>query len=164
MIGVQKVMAVQLNSSNMMDDHFITMIGTLATLCSGVSKLFVGALLDKYSFKQLYKCVLTIQIFISSTITFVVQQNKYLYMVWVIIGTVCLGCHYVMFPKAVVTTFGLRAGPTLASIVEIGLGIGSFLTLFPGRSSSNPDITLTSCEYLFSLTCIYIFIINIIIC
>lgn len=39
-----------------------------------------------------------------------------------LLGYNCLGSHFVLFPTAIVNTFGIRAGSQLYSIVYVGMG------------------------------------------
>ena len=45
-----------------------------------------------------------------------------MYGIWVLLGYNCLGAHFVLFPTAMVKTFGIRAGSQLYSMLYIGIG------------------------------------------
>lgn len=107
-----------------MDDQFITMIGALGSVCNGGSRILAGWLMDNYPFKRVYLALLLIQLVVCCTITTVVQSNKYLYLIWVMIGYNCLGPHFVLFPANMVKTFGIKAGSQIYSICYIGIGVG----------------------------------------
>jgi len=56
-----------------------------------------------------------------------------MYGLWVLMGYNCLGAHFVLFPTAMVKTFGIRAGSQLYSMLYIGIGaqqIGCMLLSF----------------------------------
>ncbi len=105
--GCYKTMVIDLGGN--IDDSYLTIMGALGGLVNGSSRIVWGIVQDKYGFKKIYAGILICQLIVCTTITSVVS-NKFVYGIWVLLGYNCLGSHFVLFPTAIVNTFGIRAG------------------------------------------------------
>jgi MFS family permease len=108
------------------DDATLTLSGSVGAFVNGIFRFIWSALLDKYSFKLIYSIILVTQVIMACTVYFVVQQ-KYLYMLWIIISYACLGGNFTTFPVASVQVFGMKAGGILFGFICLANGASSFL-------------------------------------
>jgi MFS family permease len=92
------------------DDLTLTWIGSMGSIANGLSRIFWGPLQDLIGFKRIYAIVLSSELIVCVTITGAVQTSATLYSMIVILGFLCLGAHFVMFPGVVLKVYGLRAG------------------------------------------------------
>lgn len=131
MASVYKTMGIQLSDD--MDDRFLTTVGAVGSIFNGGSRILAGQLMDKYSFKNIFYCILITQLLVCSTLTIVCSYNKYLYLLWIVLAYNCLGSHFVVFPAEMVKTFGVKSGSKLYSLLYIGIGVGQVSTLFASQ-------------------------------
>ncbi len=77
------------------------------TLINAFARLFVGWINDYISFKHLYQLLNIINIFIASTIYFIVTI-KPLYLIYNILSAIGLGGLFAIFPKFYSHKFGIK--------------------------------------------------------
>ena len=104
--SVFKTMGMQIGD---IDDYFLTWIGSIGSLANGLSRVVWGPIQDKVGFLPIYRTVLVMELLVCSLLPLIVQANKYLYLIWVFMGFLCLGAHFVIFPNVIVQIFGLRS-------------------------------------------------------
>mmetsp|Transcript_37153 Transcript_37153/g.45359 ORF Transcript_37153/g.45359 Transcript_37153/m.45359 type:complete len:299 (-) Transcript_37153:255-1151(-) len=106
MASVYKAMGMQMGG---FDDSFLTVIGSVGSLANGLSRVGWGAMQDRTGFRPIYRVVLMIELLFCSLMPLVVTTNRYMYLIWVFMGYLCLGAHFVIFPNCIIAIFGLRS-------------------------------------------------------
>ena len=92
---------------NYMDDTFLSVTGSVASLLSGLRFVF-AFLMDRFSFKLVFAAVLALQTVVAATIYHVVSY-KYLYLIWVSTAFLCEAGHFSVLPTICGQTFGKNA-------------------------------------------------------
>jgi len=98
------------------DDGFLTLVGSLSSLCNGGSRLFWGFAADKFDFKKIYLTMLVIQILEIATLRFV-STYEIPYLLWVCTSLLCEGGHFVIFPPLSLKVFGPNVGSKIYSLL-----------------------------------------------
>jgi len=91
------------------DDTFLTLVGSVSSIANGAARAIFGTIQDKTGFRAIYKIILGMELLFCTLITVIVHTNKYLYMLWVFMGFLCLGVHFVIFPTCICSIFGMRS-------------------------------------------------------
>jgi len=79
------------------DDHYLTSVGSAASVFNASRFIWSGAL-DRFSYKKVYGVLLTIQIVTSATIP-LISDSKVLYAMWVCLALFCEGGHFSLVPN-----------------------------------------------------------------
>ena len=90
-------------------DHFLTMVGAIASVVNGVMRIVQGQMVDKLGFKKVYALLLGIQLFVT-LLMYRMRKNENFYAVCVSLSFMCWGGHFSLFPTACVDYFGIRNG------------------------------------------------------
>lgn len=106
------------------DDSFLTLVGSLSSLFNGGGRLFWGIVFDKIDFKKTYSIILIIQILVLATMRFI-SDYKASYLIWVCIGLLCEGGHFVIFPPISLRVFGPNVGSKIYCFLLIVCGISN---------------------------------------
>ena len=106
MSSIYKVMGMQIGGY---DDKLLTWIGSIGSLANGLSIIVWGPLQDKIGFRSIYQIVICMELLVCALMPVIVNTNKHLYMLWVFMGFLGLGAHFVIFPNCIITIFGLRS-------------------------------------------------------
>ena len=119
--------------SKISDDNFLTLVGSLSSVCNGCGRFIWGVISDKLQFKTVYLIILTIQIIDMLTLRFI-SEYKVAYLIWICIALLCEGGHFVIFPPLSLKVFGpviaLKAfsavllGIAAANVTQFGLNLG----------------------------------------
>lgn len=88
------------------DDRFLTILGSVASIINGISRLFWGSMMDRISFKSIITIMNIIFIICCSTVYFAVQ-NKYIYLIVVLATYVCYAGNYGVYPTQTVRILGV---------------------------------------------------------
>ena len=107
-----------------LEDHLLTLAGSLGSACNGSSRIIWATLQDKFGFKKVYSCLLTLQLTLSASIYFV-RKHPTVYVIWVCCTYLCYGGHFSMFPTLTARIFGLRHGGQIFTIMFFALCISS---------------------------------------
>jgi len=99
-------------------DSFLTLIGSLSSVCNGGGRLVWGFLSDKLEFKKTYVILLIIQIMEIATLRFISDYGV-LYLIWVCGALLCEGGHFVLFPPLCLKVFGQNVGSKIYSILML---------------------------------------------
>lgn len=115
------------------DDQFLTLVGSLSSLCNGGGRLFWGLISDKFAFKKVYGTILVIQMIEIITIRFI-SHYRIAYLLWVCVALLCEGGHFVTFPPLCLQVFGPEVGSKVygflllicaaANLTQFGLNLG----------------------------------------
>ena len=128
--SVFKTMGMQLGH---IDDVFLTWIGSLGALANGGSRIFWGPVYDKTGYKLIYMIVLAIELVVCPLMPIIVATNKYLYLIWVFLGYLCLGAHFIVSPNAIIQIFGLRSSVQLCSFIYVTRACSAFSGMLISR-------------------------------
>ena len=58
--GVILVSVYKIAAQGKLSDHTLTLAGAIGSVCNGCSRIIWGALHDKFGFKKVYYCILSI--------------------------------------------------------------------------------------------------------
>ena len=103
-------------------------------------------------FSFIYKGILVVEVVVCAFITTVVHVDEWLYTIWVALGYLCLGAHFVMLPIAMTKIFGLKSGAQLASFIYSSRGISALIGTFVASGLSD-SIGEESYSVMFYLSC-----------
>lgn len=107
------------------DDRFLTLVGSLSSLCNGGGRLLCGLLYDKFKFKKVYMLLLLIQMVNIVTLR-LASNHDILYLIWICVALLCEGGHFVLFPALCWKVYGHNVGSKVYSVLLI---VGSFSNL-----------------------------------
>jgi len=107
MSQVAKTMPIELTT---FDDHFLTLVVSMGSICNGLFRIMWGILQDKFSFKSVFVFVVAIQLFTMLFITTAVKQSQGVYLATVMLGYGGLSANFIVIPTLVFKMFGLKAG------------------------------------------------------
>jgi MFS family permease len=98
-------------------------------LVNGGTRITMGTLTDKYSFKLLFGIMMVVQL-INSLICFWAGRSGPAFFACVMLNYFSLGGLFAVFPGTVVRTFGKKQGPSVYVLVLIGSFLSSVLNIF----------------------------------
>jgi MFS transporter, OFA family, oxalate/formate antiporter len=98
------------------DDEFITWVGSIGMFLNGSLRSLTGHLYDKFGFKRTYFTILFLEIFTCLTFD-LVSDNKYIFLIWVCIASVCLASQFVINIPEVARNFSKQQGSKLISVL-----------------------------------------------
>ena len=111
---------------------------------------------DKVGFRSIYRVVLMLEFCVCAFIPFIVQTNKYLYLILVFIGYLCLGAHFVIFPNVMVQIFGSKSSVQLCSFIYITRCPSALLSIFIPKALAN-NFGELSYSIMFYTSCVFVF-------
>lgn len=88
-------------------------------LVNGITRITMGSLTDKYSFKLLYSIVMGIQLF-NSVVCFWAANSSSLFFICVLLNYLSLGGIFAVYPTTAIKTFGIKHGPSIYAMILIG--------------------------------------------
>ena len=112
-----------------LSDETLTIAGAIGTVCNGCSRVFWPTLSDKFGFRRVYYCLLTVQL-ITSFCIYRVRSNAVLYILCVALAFLCEGGHFSLFSVAGVTIFGVENGALINTFVNWSTPMTSLFGLF----------------------------------
>ena len=77
---------------------------------NGLSRIFFGTLVDKYSFKLLMGILMAIQL-VNACVCFWAAYVPALFFICILVNYLVLGGLFAVFPVSVTNVFGLELGP-----------------------------------------------------
>ncbi|EGR29142.1 major facilitator superfamily protein, putative [Ichthyophthirius multifiliis] len=108
------------------DDKFMTMVGSFSSLANGLSRLFWSSLIDKYSFKQLITSIFILQIFLALTMQLSFYHKiYYLFQVYLIVSN--MGGTLTLYPPFSAQIFGVQVGSKIFGLYWYGFGFANFV-------------------------------------
>ena len=113
--------------SKIPDDLFVTIVGGVAQFINGASTPFWSTLLDKYSFKTVYKYLLLLLLTLTITLDFV-SESKFCYFIWVSLIFFCKGGQFSIFPTITKKIFGDNVTAQIYGIIYFGFFIGNMIS------------------------------------
>eukprot|EP00117_Sycon_ciliatum_P049635 scpid67080/ scgid35148/ Oxalate:formate antiporter; Oxalate:formate antiport protein; Oxalate:formate exchange protein len=142
------------------DDGFLAMVGTVSSLANMASRIFWGAVVDKYSYKSTNLILSSVCTVLLITFYFSTSLGKVAYLLWVSALFFSIGGNYTLRPLVTATTFGpkyagqiyglLFSSQILGSIVATtvlsqhtcNIGYGGILALCGGLQFASVVLTL----------------------
>jgi len=98
-------------------------------LVNGATRITMGTLTDKFSFKLLFGIMMVVQLF-NALVCFWAGKNGGTFFVCVMLNYFSLGGLFAVFPGTVIRTFGKEHGPSVYVLVLIGSFVSSVLNIF----------------------------------
>lgn len=95
---------------------------------NGASRLSFGILVDKWSFKKIFSCVLAVQLANALT-CYYSKLVPACYFVAILINYTCLGATLTMSPVATCNIYGLKLGPQVYVMVLFGQIVSSLFNV-----------------------------------
>ena len=110
-------------------DNTLTWAASIGSgVINGLSRVVLGALVDKVGFKKLFIILMVIQL-INSVGCYWAAFVPSLYFMCVMLNYLCLGGLFAIFPVAVTNVYGLAAGPKIYVWVLLGSFLSSLINL-----------------------------------
>lgn len=109
-----------------MDDKYLTIVGAMGALVTGVSRFLWSAMLEKFSFKFLLWFLLVVNSFLAFTIYYVFSV-KALYCVYVLATSLCYGGFLGIFPAISSKVFGFRYGSQIYGFLFYAFPASNFV-------------------------------------
>jgi MFS family permease len=97
-------------------------------LVNGATRITLGTLTDKYSFKSIFAIMMVIQL-INSLICFWAANIPALFVLCIQLNYFSIGGIFAVFPSTVMNVFGLRHGPQVYTLVLLGSLLSSIINL-----------------------------------
>ena len=88
------------------DDQFLALIGSISSLCNGLSRPIWGSLYDKFGYKIVMSIICFIATIFLASLTFVISINQWVYFMWVCIIYFCIGGIFALLPSYTNKSFG----------------------------------------------------------
>ena len=98
------------------NDRFLTICGSVASICNGLFRIFAGWFFDWTNFKATYCFVVVLQTILIMTLWFV-KMIPGLFLVWFGLIGGLLGCHYALFPSICGVLYGKTYGGKMYSLI-----------------------------------------------
>ena len=98
-------------------------------IVNGLSRVVLGAVVDRVGFKTLFTILMTIQL-VNSLISYWAAYWPAVYFTCVLVNYMCIGGTFAIFPVAVTNVFGLTTGPKIYVWILLGSFFGSLINLF----------------------------------
>ena len=98
------------SSHGQIDDKTLTWAASIGAGLNGLSRIFFGSLVDKYSFKTLMSVMMTIQL-VNACVCFWAAHVPALFFICIMVNYLVLGGFYTIFPVSITNVFGLELGP-----------------------------------------------------
>jgi OFA family oxalate/formate antiporter-like MFS transporter len=109
-----------------MDDRYLNIvIGSVCSICNGGFRIVFGLGYDYFKFRIVFTIMMMINIIIFSTIYFV-NDNKYLYAIYIGLAAGVEGGNFAIFPTFTVENFGIKIGTKVYTYVSFGVVLATF--------------------------------------
>lgn len=139
-------------------DSVLTIAGAIGSVCNGTSRVFWASLMDRFSFRSVYACLLLLELAVSLSIYYV-RDQPVLYPIWVGLSYWCEGGHFSMFATAGVQIFGIKNGGTIFSVIFLATPVTSTLSfiLIKENLPTQTILWVGSAMTAFNLVLLYFF-------
>jgi MFS family permease len=97
-------------------------------LVNGLTRITMGSLTDKYSFKLLFGIMMCVQLF-NSLICFWAANSPGLFVLCIQMNYFSIGGLFAVFPSTVMNVFGFKHGPQVYTLVLLGSLMSSIVNL-----------------------------------
>lgn len=119
----------EFGSLRIQDDHYFTVVGSLAAVCNGGSRFIWAEVVESIGFRKTYYIIAILATLTSGSIYYL-ATSKLVFTLYVLVGFSCTGGHFIVFPTACAQLFGKGTGASLYAILFASVGIASFLGFF----------------------------------
>ena len=113
-------------NKNGVSPEAIYYLGILFGIVNGASRFMWGGLMDKFGFQVLMFAITLIEIIISTSLYFAVN-NSIIYVIYVLIVSSCIGGHFAIVSPEFNKIFGMDVGPELYGLTGNFIGLASLL-------------------------------------
>jgi len=111
-------------------DKFLSWAASIGSgLVNGLSRIVLGALVDKVGFKTLFTILMVVQL-VNALTCYWAAYIPAVYFLCVMLNYMCVGGIFAIFPVAVTNVFGLEAGPQIYVWLLLGAFVSSLVNLF----------------------------------
>jgi len=108
------------------DDRYLSLLGSIGSVCNGVFRMFWGVLMDILPFRRIKYIIIGIFIASCITIKWAVQQQA-VYLITVVMVYGAYGGLFSIYPTQTVRMLGRQLGPKLYYITFVGFSSGAIL-------------------------------------
>ena len=98
-------------------------------MVNGLSRIVLGAVVDRLGFKRLFFILMVVQL-VNSLTCYWAAFIPWVYFICIMLNYMCLGGIFAIFPVAVTNVFGLDTGPQIYVWILLGSFISSLINLF----------------------------------
>ena len=111
-------------------DTLLTWAASIGSgLINGLSRVTLGAVVDKVGFKKLFTILMIIQL-VNSLVCYWAAYIPAIYFICILLNYACIGGIFAIFPVAVTNVFGLEKGPQIYVWILLGSFFSSLINLF----------------------------------
>lgn len=128
------------------DDGFLTIVGSLGSVCNSLSRPFWGILFDKKSFKFTYGLICLIQIIVCGTFP-LLKHEKACFLIWICFLFATSGGIFTQFAPIAVRIYGREVGVQIYSFFFISMGTACLMVYFI-QTYAIPIISSTTFYYI----------------
>ncbi len=114
-----------LGQTKIKDDQLLTLIGSVGSLVNGLSRIFWSTLLDFFTFNQVYRVLLAIQLLMILTLQWSLDTAVGLYFANVCISMMCEGAITSILPTETLNHFGQIRGQEVYSFMFSSFGVSA---------------------------------------
>lgn len=108
------------------DDHFLSVLGSLGSVCSGVFRLFWGNMMDIFSYRANISTILTLFLVSCGSIYWAVH-SKVVYAILIPVTQGFYGGIFSIYPPQTIRILGRKLGAKLYYITFSGFGFGAII-------------------------------------
>ncbi|XP_076323954.1 apicoplast pyruvate carrier 1-like isoform X2 [Tachypleus tridentatus] len=112
------------------DDHFLAIVGSIASVFNSVGRIFWGSLQDKTSYKTCMVCLCGILCALMMSFIATPQGEKVMFSVWVLLIFFTFSGLFVLFPTTTAQTFGPTYSGTNYGLIFTAPALSSLVGAF----------------------------------
>lgn len=112
--------------AEIMDDRFLTIVGSCGAIACSLSRLIWGLILEKETFKIIYSCLAILNCFLAFTIIYA-KDIKEVYFLYVVLSYIVYGGHLGIFAAVASQVFGMRYGPQIYGLLFFAFPASNFI-------------------------------------
>lgn len=114
------------------DDHFLSMVGSIASIFNAAGRIFWGFYFDRTSFRISLNTIYAFLSILLLTLELTYKsKERSLYMVWICMLFFCLGGVYLIFPSASASVYGPdNSGPIYGLLYTAPVNINFYLFIY----------------------------------
>lgn len=110
-------------------DTFLSTVGTVGSIMNGSSRIFWGAIFEKFTFMQLLTVNVVMQMIVSFTFRWV-ASSPVMFFIYIQLGYFLYGAWLAMCPAIIARIYGKKIGSTIYCFTFFGFVAASFLQFF----------------------------------
>ena len=114
------------------DDYILTWAASLGAICSALSRVLFGKMIDTMGFKKLYTVLLGMQI-TNCVLAYSCVKIMPIFFACILVNNACLGASFTCLTTGCARVFGTKWGASVYSSVLIGSLISSLLNILNAK-------------------------------